>query len=454
MRLFHRTVAAAAFLCIFSLFTLAQAVPAQAREDFQAYWDNGVRFKSENLSVSFGGRAQFDTMWGWGNRDFEVNVNGGPFIDGTEFRRLRLFNAGEINKKVAWKVEIDFAGGKAAISSAYMRFRDVAAGTDITIGNQKEPLQLDEMTSANYITFMERSLMSTFYPGYSVGALLTNNKLLDDKLSLAAGIFRPGEGRGAASGPGATEDGDYAITLRATLAPILEDKGEQVVHLGVGYRFHEDPACGGSGSVADPANTIVFPTTPSGAITARECRYRARAGTHATGTYALNTLDFDADSIQQLGFELAAQMGIVSVQGEYMLVFVSNDRQFNAALNNTGEPRFHAWYVQASVFATGEFRPYSGGKFGRVKPGNGLGKDGFGAIEVAFRVDSVNLTDRAEGVAGGNETNYTLGVNWYLTPNARIMTNYVLATFDELALAPGLKEGHLQVVQSRFQVDF
>lgn len=446
MHNFSQSAARAVFVVFLSALVLIPAGTAQAKEDFQAYWDNGVRFKSENLSVSFGGRAQFDTMWGWGNRDFEVNVNGGPFIDGTEFRRLRLFNSGEINKKIGWKVEIDFAGGKVAISSAYMRFRDVAAGTDITIGNQKEPLQLDEMTSANYITFMERSLMSTFYPGYSVGALLTNNKLLDDKLALAAGIFRPGEGRGAASGPGATEDGDYAITLRATLAPVLEDKGEQVVHLGVDYRFHEDPACGG----ATGPNTT--PPTPGPLL--RECRYRARAATHATGTYAVNTGDFDADSIQQLGFELAAQMGIVSIQGEYMLVFVSNDRQFNAALNNTGEPRFHAWYVQASIFPTGEFRPYSGGKFGRVKPENELGKDGFGAIEIALRVDSVNLTDRAEGVAGGNQTNYTLGVNWYLTPNARIMTNYVLATFDELALAPGLKEGHLQVVQSRFQVDF
>ena len=445
---FSQSVARAAFIVFVSALLLIPAGAAQAKEDFQAYWDSGIRLKGENVSVKFGGRVHFDTMWGWGNRDFEVNVNGGPFIDGVEFRRLRLYNAGEINKKVAWEVHLDFAGGKVGIRNAYVRLRDVVAGTDLTIGNQKEPLQLEEMTSANYITFMERSLVSTFYPGYSLGVQITNNKLLDDKLALAAGIFRPGESGGA----GSTEDGDYAISLRAALAPILEDKGEQVVHLGVGYRYHEDPACGGSGSTADPAITT-FPTKPSGLITARECRYRERAATHATGTYAVNTLDFDADSIQQLGFELAAQMGIVSVQGEYMLVFVSNDRPFVATLNNTGEPRFHAWYVQAGVFATGEFRPYSGGKFGRVKPENELGKDGIGAIEIALRVDSVNLTDRAEGIAGGNQTNYTLGVNWYLTPNARIMTNYVLATFDEIAAAP-LKEGHLQVVQSRFQVDF
>lgn len=445
----HIVKPASLFVALFvAIATFGITTTAQAREDFQAYWDNGIRLKSDNVSVKFGGRVQFDTGWGWGDSDFETFLTPiatgtpGPFIDGMEFRRLRLYNSGEINGKIGWKVQVDFAGGGVAIKDAYVQIKDVFAGTDITFGNQKEPFSLEELTSSKYITFMERSAVNNFAPGRSLGIAIANHKQLDGKLSAALGLFRPGEGEGGVNGPGATEDGEYSFTARLALAPILEDKGEKVVHVGFGYRFHEDPFRN---------NTDEF-------------RFRARPGTHLANTRYVNTGDFDADSIQMIDFELAGQFGIVSLQGEYLLAFVSNDAN-GAGTNGTMKPMFWSYYIQASVFATGEFRPYKGGSFGRVKPNNEFGKGGFGAVEIAFRLDHINLTDSAEGVNGGNQTTYTLGVNWYLTPNARIMTNYVIATFDELgpavmaAYAPsavpaGFDEGHLQVLQSRFQVDF
>ncbi|MCB0221516.1 MAG: hypothetical protein KDH09_17595 [Chrysiogenetes bacterium] len=423
----HLGKPAALFVALFvAIATFGLTTTAQAKEDFQAYWDNGIRLKSDNVSVKFGGRVMVDAMWGVGNRDFEVNLNGGPYLDGVEFRRLRFYNAGTINKKVGWKVQIDYANNALSLKDAYVTFKDVFAGFSVTVGNQKEPFSLEEQTSSKYITFMERSLANAFSPGRTVGLQVANHSLLDGKATVAASISRP-------TILGGSEDGEYAFGGRVTFAPILEDKGERVVHVGIAYRFHEDP-------YQSKVN---------------EFRFRERPEIHISPRY-VNTGNFDADTIQELGFELAAQFGMVNVQGEYILAIVSNDGVVGGTFggtNATGEPKFHAWYVQASVFATGEFRPYKGGAFSRVKPNNELGKDGIGAIEIAARLSSINLTDRAEAVAGGNELNFNLGVNWYMTPNARVMFNYVYASFDELA-APPLKEGHLQAVQTRFQVDF
>lgn len=420
----HLGKPAALFVALFvAIATFGLTSTAQAKEDFQAYWDNGIRLKSDNVSVKFGGRVMVDAMWGVGNSDFENNLNGAaPYLDGVEFRRLRFYNSGTINKKVGWKVQIDYANNALSLKDAYVTFKDVVGGFSVTIGNQKEPFSLEELTSSKYITFMERSLANTFAPGRTVGLQVANHSLLDNKATVAVSVSRP-------TILGGSEDGEYAFGGRLTFAPILEDKGEQVVHVGFAYRFHEDPA--GSG--------------------ARANRFRSRPEIHISPRY-VDTGAFDAESIQQLGFELAAQFGMVNVQGEYMLVMVSDGRA-GLATNGTMEPKFHAWYVQASVFATGEFRPYKGGAFSRVKPKEELGKGGIGAIEIAARLSSINLTDRAEAVAGGNELNFNLGVNWYMTPNARVMFNYVYASFDELT-APPLKEGHLQAVQTRFQVDF
>lgn len=431
----HTTKASALMVALFvGMATFGLTTTAQAKEDFQAYWDNGIRLKSDNVSVKFGGRVMVDMMWGAGNNDFQTtygpagaNVTGlggnGQFLDGVEFRRLRLYNSGTINKKVGWKVQIDFANNALSLKDAYVQLKDVVAGFDVTVGSQKEPFSLEELTSSKYITFMERSLTNAFAPGRTVGLQIANKKLIDGKGTFAMMLSRP-------TILGGSEDGEYAFSTRLTFAPLLEDKGEKLVHAGIAYRFHEDPF----------RNAV------------DEFRFRSRPEVHISPRFVA-TGDFDADSIQQLGFELAAQFGMVSVQGEYVLAFVSNDAN-GAGPNGTMEPTFWSYYVQASVFATGEHRPYKKGAFGRVKPENEFGKDGFGAIELALRVSAINLTDSAEGVAGGNEWNVNGGVNWYLTPNARIMLNYVYANIDQTSLANAPSKGKLNVVQSRFQVDF
>ncbi|MFZ0694465.1 MAG: porin [Alphaproteobacteria bacterium] len=84
-------------------------------------------------------------------------------------------------------------------------------------------------------------------------------------------------------------------------------------------------------------------------------------------------------------------------------------------------------YAQASDFLTGESRNYNPAiaRFERVTPRSNLGQaGGWGAFELTGRISNLNFDDGSQ-FQKGEETDYTLGLNWYLNPNIRLMANYI-----------------------------
>jgi phosphate-selective porin OprO/OprP len=137
--------------------------------------------------------------------------------------------------------------------------------------------------------------------------------------------------------------------------------------------------------------------------------------------------------------------GPFSLQGEYMYSDVDSAWTF-------GDLDFDGWYAYASWILTGEHRPYStdSGTFGKIKPKNpwNLEKGHWGAWELAARYSTLDLNS-GWAIRGGEETNITVGLNWYLNTNTRIMFNYVLADIDH-----DLYEDDINVFQTRFQFFF
>jgi len=68
---------------------------------------------------------------------------------------------------------------------------------------------------------------------------------------------------------------------------------------------------------------------------------------------------------------------------------------------------------------------------------------------LAARYSTVDLSD--SDIKGGEEQNFTAGLNWYLNPNTRLMFNYVYADLEKRA---DVKDDDINVFQARFQVDF
>jgi phosphate-selective porin OprO/OprP len=109
---------------------------------------------------------------------------------------------------------------------------------------------------------------------------------------------------------------------------------------------------------------------------------------------------------------------------------------------------FQGLYGLVSYFLTGETRPYSraAGEFLRVRPKKNFSlKDKtWGAWEAALRYSFLDLDE--DEISGGILSDVTLGLNWYLNPNMRIMLNYIYANRNGY--------GDADIVQTRFQVDF
>jgi phosphate-selective porin OprO/OprP len=60
-----------------------------------------------------------------------------------------------------------------------------------------------------------------------------------------------------------------------------------------------------------------------------------------------------------------------------------------------------------------------------------------GAIELTARYSELDLSD--EAVNAGRLDTTTLGVNWYLNPNTRVMLNYVLKQIYLILVIPGME---------------
>jgi hypothetical protein len=159
----------------------AKLVKAGVIPDLKIYWDEGLKMKSGdgNFKLQIGGRVFND--WGWFDQDDDIETFIGDQVDGTEFRRARIFMKGDIYKNVGYKVEYDFAGGgRPSFKDVYLKLKEIPYAGNFRVGHFKEPFGLEELTSSRFITFMERGLNNVFAPSRNTPSLpksQTDNRL-------------------------------------------------------------------------------------------------------------------------------------------------------------------------------------------------------------------------------------------------------------------------------------
>ena len=320
--------------------------------------------------IKFGGRIMYD-MAVWGDSTMD-NA-------GTEFRRVRVFNSGKLYGNVKYKLQLDFAGGEISFKDIWMELGELPFSGKLRVGHFKEPLRLEALTSSKYITFMERALPISLSPERNTGAMYYTT--FGDKISLQSGIFREGN----SFGNDKESTNNINITSRITYLAINNDR--RLLHLGASNSIRRN-------------NDNTY-------------KISSRAGNHL-GTKLIDATFDNVDESNLLGGEFAYVNGSLSLQGEYL----------QTTLIGVTETKLSSYYAQLSYFLTGESRPYKGSLdgFGRVKPNNNYGKGGRGAIEVVARTSQICL----EKVDMGQLNTRTIGLNWHLNPNTRVMINYVM----------------------------
>ena len=164
----------------------------------------------------------------------------------------------------------------------------------------------------------------------------------------------------------------------------------------------------------------------------------------------------NAAAAQVYSAEAAAGGGPLFFQGEYLHFNI--DRAL-------GLPRleFAGWYAQASWTLTGEGRVYNPatGSYGTIIPTHpfALATGNWGAWEIAGRYSVIDLNDRLgfkDGIAGGDQTVYTAGLNWYVNRNVRVMFNYLHGTIGKQlsGVVPTNTGAKFDAVAMRAQVAF
>lgn len=334
----------------------------------------------------------------------------GDFENAVGFRRARLGAEGTYGDQFHWVCEFDFAGGDIAFKDVYLALEQLPVVRQVRVGHFAEPFSLEGQISSNDITFVERSPIDALDPARNWGVgIYTHTE--DEMATLACGIFGSGTGN---DGNDITDQNDTAYTVRATGLPWYDSEGRYLMHLGLAF------------SQRFPLNDVVtFNQGPQSTL--------LQSGSDNPLTPFVFNVSIPATQNQLYNVEWAAILGPLSLQAEWSATVIDQIG---------GSPVFfHGSYGYASYFLTGEHRAYDR-KYGRfatprvrdpfLRPGRKrcLGW-GPGAWEVAARIahmdfTSSNLPLGSNGLEQGSRlTQGTLGLNWYLHDNVRLMFNYV-----------------------------
>ena len=342
------------------------------------------------------------------------------FNDGFYFRRARFGVEGTISRDFNYRLLLELGGsgteGPTRINDAWIAYTGLAPFT-FQIGAFAPPANMDDGTTPEDLPFLERASASEL------------------SRSLAGADGRIGLGTKAS---GDRWMSSFTLTTRTVNdAEVFDTQFGAVGRAGgliatsAGYNIH----VGASGSyVFSPADLGSSATPPRHAI-----RFRDRPEIRVESTRLIDTGAIDAAHSSVLGLEFGANWKSFYLQGEHFWFDIERRDS-----STQSDPDFTGYYLQGSWILTGESRRYNAvtGSFQNPRPKDVFSREGgFGAWELAARFSNMNLNfqEGPDGTAagpnsvrGGEQNVTTLGVNWYLNPNFKLMLNYMLIDVERL----------------------
>ena len=373
------------------------------------------------------------------NGDYEIKLRGlvqGDarfYLDGVPagtndtflLRTARPTLEGSLGKLVAFRLTPEFAGDSASIVDAYVDLRFNPTYT-LRVGKFTSPVGLERLQSSAALSEIERALPSELAPNRDIGVQL-QGEFANSEVSYAIGVFNGAvDGRDAAT---TNPDNDFEYAGRLFFEPFKND-ANALSGLGFGI----------GGSIGDKhgSGNNFLP------------RYRTPGQLQFFGYLSTVLADGQQTRFSPEGYYYRGGFGLLA---EYI---VSKQAVRVGAVSEDISNK--AWQTTASYVLTGEDTGYRG----VLKPSRPFapGKNGgWGAFELVGRysvleVDEAAFPLFANPSTSANQANsWTLGVNWYLNSNLKLVVNYLHTSFEGGAAAGADRESE-KALFSRLQVAF
>lgn len=338
--------------------------------------------------------AEFSGRFHWDFARFDNDGRGNDNANGAEVRRFRMDVSGALPGRFGYKAEVNVAAMQDDFNSKGIVAHDVYLTRRfdsglLTVGQYKQYFSLDDRTGSNYGAFLERgsaalTLAPLYRKGVSWQAAGSEHTWAASAYSLKTIDVSNVEGNG--------------VLGRATWAPGATDGDVRHLGLSLAREHYEHPGARG---------------TPA-------LRIRPRPAGHLSDGSRLTLASFDAGrdtDVSKWSLEYAQVHGPLSWQGEFGGGVFDDGAQRATVLSA---------YAFMSWFVTGESRAYDHktGRFTRIRGVNHRA----GALELAMRYDHMQGRQHADGQPDRIDAatgSWTLGANWYLKPNLRLMLDLI-----------------------------
>jgi phosphate-selective porin OprO/OprP len=277
----------------------------------------------------------------------------------------------------------------------------IARGVQVRAGQFKIPFSLEQLTGSSDIDFTYRSLAATYLaPGRDVGVMV-HGSVRPVEVRYQVGVFRRG-GENVRASERSDPQSERTIAGRVTIRP-WDRRGvsRKLRPLQFGAAFT-------SGHVPEGLNSL--------------------RGRTVTDVALFRKVTVNGER-RRIGFEMNWTAGRGSLKSEFIRV---RDERLGQGTDDNDLPAAVAsgWYVSGSWLVTRDSKQED------LEPNRPLLRGGFGAVEVAARIDAFRLGSsdstrpasrsvRAANMLEHGDQVWTFGVNWYLNRFVRVQVNAI-----------------------------
>jgi phosphate-selective porin OprO/OprP len=386
------------------------------------------------------------------NRSFSSSLapNGSvlaPGSNGFLIRQARPIIEGTLSNFIDFRLMPDFAGGKAIIQDAYItaRFKPWFA---VTAGKFKSPVGLERLQGDTDTRFTERALPDKLIPNRDLGVQISGDLLRGIVTYQAAWLNGAPDG-GSVDGNTSpdTDNNDqkdlaarlFALPFRDSQLFLLRGLG-----IGVGASFSDQ-----KGTV-DGTGAAVQSLLPSYRTNGQQTFLSYRGGTTPTLAWGKRT---------RVSPQAYYYYGPFGALAEYVTL-KQDVRRVNGATTRQDSLEHSAWQLGVQWNVTGEDEGY---RAPAPKRPYVVGGPGWGLLELTARIAELKVDANAFTGGANSYVNpvgsaskakaWTLGVNWGLTQNFKVIADYEQTAFTGGA-ANNADAPTEKVLFTRFQLQY